>query len=395
MADILHRTLEYLGYKVNHVMNVTDVDDKTIAGSTAAGQSLGEFTRHYEQIFRNGLASFNIVEPKIIRATDNIAAMVTLIEKLLAKNIAYKTSDGVYFKVSAYPNYGQFQRISSVESTEADGHDKADSRDFALWKFTTQADGPTGWDTSFGRGRPGWHIECSAMSMQELGETFDIHTGGIDLIFPHHENELAQSQASTSKPLAHFWFHNEFITVDGKKMSKSLGNVYLIDDLPQHHITPLAYRYWLLGGHYRSSLNFTWEAVTGAHTALEKLRRKLAELSAGGKIIAHYQDKFIASISDDLNTAQTLALMWELIASEENPADIKATILDWDKVLGLKLDQAPAAAEIPDQIKQLATERETARQNKDWAKADELRQEIEKQGYVVEDKQTGPEIKPN
>jgi cysteinyl-tRNA synthetase len=228
--------------------------------------------------------------------------------------------------------------------------------------------------------------------MQELGETFDIHTGGIDLIFPHHENELAQSQASTGKPLAHFWFHNEFITVDGKKMSKSLGNVYLIDDLPQHHITPLAYRYWLLGGHYRSSLNFTWEAVTGTHTALEKLRRKLAELPASGKIIPSYQDKFIASISDDLNTAQAVALMWELISSEENPADIKATILDWDKVLGLKLDQALITAEIPDQIKQLATERETARQNKEWVRADELRAQIQAAGYEVEDTETGPKI---
>lgn len=391
-ADILHRTLEYLGYQVKHVMNVTDVDDKTIAASQRSGKSLNEITKHYEQIFRDDLKLLNIVEPNVIRATEHIPDMVALIEKLLAKDLAYATSDGVYFRVSHFPTYGQFQRISSVEATEADGHDKADARDFALWKFSTPADGPVGWDTPFGRGRPGWHIECSAMSMEELGNTFDIHTGGIDLIFPHHENELAQSQALTGQPLANYWLHNEFIMVDGKKMSKSLGNFYTRENIQEKHVSPLAYRYWLLGGHYRSPLNFTWEAVTGAQTALEKLQRKLATLPAGGQILTAYQDKFLASISDDLNTPQALALAWELLATQENPADIKTTILDWDNVLGLQLDQAPAPITIPENIKKLAAERETARQNKDWTRADELRTQIQTQGYEVDDTENGPRV---
>ncbi len=404
-ADTLKRVFLYNGYKVKHIMNITDIDDKTIRDSQQAGKSLKEFTEFYTEEFYKDEKMLNILSPdKFTKATDYIDEMVEIIKKLLTNGIAYKSPDGsVYFDIKKFKNYGKLSNLVLGEQKEnasgrikKDEYEKDNPQDFALWKAWDKEDGDVFWETSLGKGRPGWHIECSAMSIKNLGEQLDIHTGGVDNIFPHHENEIAQSESATGKQFVKYWMHNEWMLVDQKKMSKSLNNSYILKDVIDRNINPISFRFWLLMANYRTRVNFVWEALEGAETALKRLYKLYIELGDEmGKIAKKYQQKFKEYVSDDLDTPRALSLLWDLVKDENvSNADKKATILDFDKVLGLGFDKIKMAekVEIPEDIKKLGDERESARKNKDWKKSDELRDKIFSLGYKIEDKDGGYEI---
>lgn len=400
--DLIRRLFEYNDYSIKQVMNITDVDDKTINGSKAEGLSLHNFTRKYEKLFLEEVESLNIKAPEhITRATEYIESMIRLINTLLEKGFAYTASDGVYLAIDKVKNYGALANLDlskiSKERIANDEYDKENPRDFSLWKFKTEEDGDNYWKAPFGEGRPGWHLECSTMAMDVLGSTIDIHTGGADLIFPHHTNEIAQSECVSGKQFVNYWMHIAFVNVGNEKMAKSKGNFFKLTDLFDQSISPLAYRYWLLTAHYRSPVNFTFEAVHGAQNALIRLMKTVVSYPKGGKIIPDYRDKFQACINDDLNTPEALALTWELIAdARHNEADKRATIMDFDRVFGLKLDTIPepSVESIPEEILALSEVREQARKAKDWEKADALRKEIEDRGYIVKDEAHGTEVQP-
>lgn len=397
LNDLVRRVFEYNSYSVIQVMNITDVDDKTIRKSREEGTDLKTVTLRYEALFLDGLQSLNILVPKrLIRATDYIPVMIDLVSKLIEKGVAYKTDDGIYMSIEKTKDYGALAHLDiskiSKERITNDEYDKENPRDFALWKFKSPEDGSNSWLAPFGEGRPGWHIECSAMAMDAIGPTIDIHTGGIDLIFPHHVNEIAQSESATGKQFVRYWLHGGFINVAEEKMAKSKGNFLKLSDLDINSISPLSYRYWLMTAHYRSPVNFTYEAVGAAQNALIRLMATIGIYPEGGSIIPEYKERFNVFINDDLDTPQAVALIWELLKdSKESPADKRATIADFDKVLGLKLDSVPSMQEekIPEEIIALAEAREDARKEKDWSKADVLRQEIKARGYEVKDTSTG------
>ncbi len=387
-GDLLRRVLEHSGYEVKQVVNITDVDDKTIAGAHSAGRSLVDFTREFENIFLADLESLNLLPPTALpRATEFVNQMIAMIEKLLAQGSAYASEDGIYFKIKSFPNYGVFQKPDTDE-------------DFALWKFQKPEDGDTAWEASFGRGRPGWHIECSAMIEATLGQSIDIHLGGTDLAFPHHENERAQSESLHHALLAKIWLHSAFVNINAEKMSKSLGNVVTLKDIVVKGIPPLAYRYWLLSAHYRTLTNFTWEALAGAQNAYQKLRNQIADLaelvqhSVSHKPIQEYLNKFTETINNDLNLPVALSLVWQLLNDAGvSPADKLSTILEFDKVLGLDLVSATTPIEIPAVVAQLLVDRESARLAQDFPRADTLRQQIEAHGYTIEDTPSGPKLR--
>lgn len=383
-------------------MNITDIDDKTIRDSIAQHKSLKEFTEFYTEGFYKDRDSLNIQPADLYtKATDYIPEMVEIIEKLIEKGFAYKGEDGsTYFDIKKDKEYGKLSHFKLEDLKDnaqgrlkKDEYEKENAHDFALWKIWDENDGDVFWETSLGKGRPGWHIECSAMSIKNLGETFDIHTGGVDNIFPHHENEIAQSECSTGKQFVKYWMHNEHLMVDGKKMSKSAGNFYTLRDLIEKGFDPLAFRYWLYTGHYRTKVNFTVEALEGSKTALFKLFEAHKELGNElGSVNSTYTDKLKESMNDDLNTSQVIALIWELIKDTEiSNTDKKATLLDFDKVLGFGLDKIKEDI-IPDEIKDIANEREQARKNKDFKKSDELREKINSLGYEVKDTSEGYKI---
>ena len=404
LNDVVRRVFEYNGYVVNQVMNITDVDDKTIRRSQEEKVALPVVTQKYEALFLEGLAALNIRTPHhLLRATEYIPAMIELIERLIATGHAYTADDGVYMSIEKVREYGLLAHLDLSHETHAtehqrianDEYDKDNPRDFALWKFTSPADGDNSWAASFGAGRPGWHIECSAMSMNVLGPTIDIHTGGMDLIFPHHTNEIAQSESATGKPFVHYWIHGAFMTVTDEKMAKSKGNFVKLETLQEHVISPLAFRYWLLTAHYRSPINFSFEAVQGAQNALIRLMKAVSNLPVGGTVISSYHDRFLSHVNDDLDMPRAVVLVWDILKDTTiSEADKRATLLDIDRVLGLKLgDLSPVEEEeIPEEIKALADAREEARKEKDWAKADALRQEIEARGFVVTDTKDGIKI---
>ncbi len=391
--DILRRVFEYAGYKVNQVMNITDIDDKTITRSNQEGVTLGELTRKYEDFYFADLHNLNIKIPEHLpHATAHIGGMIAMIEKLLREGYAYTTTDGVYFDVSQSKNYGALAKLDLAAETQSrtGGEDKKNARDFALWKFWTPEDGAVSFDASFGRGRPGWHIECSVMAMSELGETLDIHTGGIDLIFPHHTNEIAQSEAATGKPFVNLWIHNEFVMIDGQKMSKSLGNHTNLKTVLEHHFTPRAFRFWVLGTHYRSQANFTWEAMEGAENALRRLESHINE--DGGAPHESYRARFLKIITDDLDTPRALALAWEVAKDAMlSNAEKTATLLDFDRVFGLNLS-IPVNEALPENIQVLVEKYEGARKDKDWKNSDRLREEIKTLGWDVSDIVGGTKI---
>jgi len=405
LADLLRRVFEYNSFRVKQVMNITDVDDKTITRAREEHTTLKELTSRYENTFLADLEILNILYPHTIsRATEHINEMVALIKKLIQKENAYKGDDGsIYFDISSLKNYGvlanlKLQHAKHVKKSNyiiQDEYSKEDARDFVLWKSRQAGDGDVYWETELGKGRPGWHIECSAMSMKYLGEEFDIHTGGEDLVFPHHTNEMAQSEAATGKPLAHFWLHNAFITVDNKKMAKSEGNIIILKNIEKKCINPLAYRYWLLSGHYRTLVNFTWEALQGAENALRKVYEKYRDFGEiSSETNKEYTRKFLELVNNDLDTPRAVALLWKLIKDPMvEDGCKKATMINFDKVLGLGLEKQHINT-ISTEILKLVSNREKAREEKDWKKADTIRKELEKKGYRLSDTSKGTKINP-
>ncbi len=407
-ADVLRRTLELNEYEVNQVMNITDIghlsgdgddgEDKMTKGLKREGKALTleamyDFAKFYIERFKEDLTELNIKMPQVLpRASDHITENIELIKKLEEKGFIYKTSDGLYFDTSKDEDYGKLGKISmkvaESESRIGVNSEKKSPKDFAVWKFNDAL----GYQTPWGKGFPGWHIECSAMSMKYLGETFDIHTGGIDHIPVHHNNEIAQSESATGKQYVKFWLHNAFVNIEGGKMAKSEGNFLRLQTLKDKNIAPLSYRYWLLTARYNSPINFSFEGLEGANNAYQKLTNRIQEITDIGNPHTAYVEKFEALMNDDLDTPQALALIWEVLADASlSDSDKKATIFAFDKILGLGLDKI-VKTEIPEDILKLAEDREQARKNKDFKKSDELRNEIENFGYTVKDTDTGPKI---
>jgi len=395
--DILRRSFEYLGYEVKQVMNITDVDDKTVRNSQAQGIRLDTFTQKYTDLFLSDLVRLNIKKPHILPlATEYIKEMVEMIGVLIEKDIAYVSHDGVYMSISLVKDYGALAGIKLTDAVQSrinnDEYEKENPRDFALWKFHVESDGEVVWPAPFGDGRPGWHIECSAMSIKNLGETLDIHTGGIDLMFPHHVNEIAQSESATGKKFVNYWLHGAFINVNDTKMAKSKGNFLKISDLEENQISPLAYRYWLLTSHYRTQVNFTLEAVEAGQNAFIRLAHHITEWGTPGNVSEGYKKIFIEAIEDDIDMPRALALAHELSHDETlSDADKLATLLDFDKVFGLGLE-AFTNIVIPEEILALAEVRELARKEKDFVKSDALRKEIEARGYILKDTEDGYKV---
>lgn len=417
-SDIVRRTFEYAGYDVRQVVNITDFGHLVSDGDTGEDKMTLALKREgkeltmdnmfavasvYTQAFENDLKEMNIKTPHVMpRASQHVGGQIAYVEVLLDKGFAYKTSDGIYFDTEHFSHYGALGGSDSTEHSRLnENSEKKHSRDFALWKFNEDL----GWDAPWGKGFPGWHIECTAMSTHYLGKTFDIHTGGIDHIAIHHNNEIAQAEAANNKPLAHYWLHNEFITIDAKRIGKSVGNAITLKQLADKGISPLAYRYWLLTGHYRQGMNFTWDAVNAAQTALQRAWRILSDIRNKGSIVDTYKEKFERALYDDFNTAEAVAVLWELLRDESvSDSDKKATAIFMDQVLGVGLGSAPsrieklkvsvvAEAEVPESIQALIQERETARSNKKFEEADKIREEIEKHGFQLEDGADGPVVK--
>ncbi len=387
--DILKRSLNFLGYRVKHVMNLTDVDDKTIKGSTKEGTSLKDFTRKYEKLFFKDMSELNIIKPEfVLRATESIPEMVGLIKKLLKKGYAYKAEDGIYFSVSKFKKYGKLAGLEKVKKTKerikSDEYDKSNAQDFALWKFYTPEDGEVFWETELGKGRPGWHIECSAMSMKILGESFDIHTGAIDLIFPHHTNEIAQSEAATGKKFVNYWVHSGFLNMKEGKMSKSLGNILTLKEIMEKGFSPLDYRYMCLTAHYRSELLFSLENLESAKNSYSRMKNIIRELKDDKKVNEKYLKEFREAVEDDLDMPKALQAVWALLRDETAVGKIQA-IKRMDEVLGLRLLEKEKI-KIPEHVKLMAKERWQAKQSKNFKLADELRDKINKLGFAVNDK---------
>lgn len=401
-ADLLKRYLVYSNYSVKHVMNITDVEDKIIREVALQGKTLKRLTSFYTEEFFKDRDLLNIIPADIYtRATDYIDAMVLLVEKLIEKGYAYKSADGsIYFDIHKDKEYGKLSHFKLEDLKEnadnrikKDEYEKESAQDFALWKAWSKEDGDVFWETRLGKGRPGWHIECSAMSMKELGESIDIHTGGVDNIFPHHENEIAQSECSTGKMFVKYFMHNEHLLVDGEKMAKSAGNFYTLEDIIEKGIDPIAFRMWLYMSSYQTRTNFTLESVLGSMSALKKLRSYYLSLGKeSGEINKNYREKFIECLDNNLDSPKALALLWDLIKDKDiNDKDKKATILDFDKVFGFGLDKLQEE-ETPNEILRLSEEREIARKNKNWKKSDELRDQINSLGYEIKDTENGPQI---
>jgi len=403
--DILKRWLEYRHYKVNHIMNITDVDDKLILKSEGKRGELKEITKRYEDAFKDNLKELNIIPANVFpRATEHIKEMTKIIEKLEKNGYAYKTNDGIYFSIKKFKNYGKLSRLKIENLKEGaridtDKYEKENAQDFALWKFYNEKDGEIYWDTELGKGRPGWHIECSAMSSKYLGESFDINTGGIDLIFPHHTNEIAQSEGANKKKFVKYWMHNNFILVNGEKMSKSLGNFYVLKDLLDKGWSLNAIRYILLSTHYRQELNISDDGLKAAEESVKRIFEFL-DNSKGKednkevlKQLDKAEEEFGKAMDDDLNIAQALGVLFGFIrdANREGAGDKSYNFIKSisEKVLGLKKEKV----KIPVEIKKLADEREQARKNKDWKKSDKLREELKSRGWEVADTSEGWRLK--
>jgi cysteinyl-tRNA synthetase len=423
--DILRRFLTLRGYKMNHVMNLTDVDDRIIANAVDAGVSIREYTQEFVQAFFDDCKALSIEAPEHwIRATDHIEDMVKLIQRLQEKTYTYPSDGSIYYRIAKFPHYGQLSKIdvTGIQAgarVDVDRYEKESARDFALWKAPKP--GEHFWETPIGKGRPGWHIECSAMAMKYLGETLDIHTGGIDLAFPHHENEIAQSEAATGKPFVRYWMHAEHLLVEGEKMSKSLGNFYTLRDLFAKGYKPSALRFALASVPYRKQLNFTFDGLQQAASSVERLRNFALRLAQGkfptGKQkgmaarVAEAAEEFDAGHSDDLNTARALAAAFDLLREtniaidkgdfrQGDVAAVQQFLANFDRVFAVledndaeKLsalgfgpeDASPSDAE----IEKLIAERQAARQRRDFAVSDRIRKELADRGILLEDSKDG------
>jgi cysteinyl-tRNA synthetase len=404
--DVLRRLLEleFGPAKVKHVRNLTDVDDKTIKRARDEGRPLAEVTKQWTDKFHADCAALNCLPPHVEpTATGHIREQVDMIDVLMKKGNAYRAPDGsVYFKVSSFDHYGELSRVkerelklgSALKATAADADEKEDVSDFALWKAHKEEDGANSWESPWGRGRPGWHIECSAMSKKHLGETIDLHTGGVDLLFPHHENEIAQSECCNGKTFSRHWYHSEHLLVDGKKMSKSLGNLYTLDDLVAKGFSPMALRYALLMGHPRKQLNFTLDSLHAAESAIKTLREYRATLPAESTGAHGAFDHVIAVLQDDLNTPGAFGAIFTLVNRKAGEADLTS----FDRAmfaLGLDLKTPePAKAEAPAPIAALAAKRWAAKAAKDFATADALRKELAAAGWSMLDRKDGYSLEP-
>ena len=418
MDDILRRTLAVTGFKVTHVQNVTDVghltgenegdadtgEDKMEKGAKKAGKTVWEVAQFFTDDFYRSMDQIGILRPTIVaKATEHIPAQIALVERLIAKGIAYDTPEAVYYDVTKFPAYGELsgQKLSekkvAVREEVETGSFKKNPQDFSLWfkRVGHFTDHVMHWPSPWGDGFPGWHIECSAMAMQYLGETLDIHTGGIDHIPVHHENEIAQSEGATGKPFVHYWVHYYFLTVNGEKMSKSLGNYVRIQDVIDKGYDPLALRYLYLGAHFRSSLNFTWEALDGAATSLKRLRTHFKKAQTGIEPDVSYKKQLLEHIENDLDTPGVLAILWSLARDTEIDPEVKNATGAWiDQILGLDISKEETVT-VSEALQKLLDERATARAEKNWKRSDEIRDLIAQQGFVVKDTDTGQMLERN
>lgn len=411
LADLLHRLFLYEEYEVHQIINITDIgqlssdddsgEDKMTKGLRREGkpitlEAMRELASFYTERFQEDIRGLNILDPEAFpKASEHLPEQIKLIEELESKGFTYKTGDGIYFDTSKDADYGKLggttAESNQMESRIGENSEKRNPRDFALWKLNDSI----GFESPWGQGFPGWHIECSAMSVKYLGQPFDIHTGGIDLAPIHHNNEIAQSESACGYPLANYWLHNEFLNIKDAKMAKSEGNFLTLDSIKEKGFSPLAYRYFLLGSHYRTPTNFSWEALESAENAYKRLKLFMLfldkQITEGetGSINENYKREFKETLENDLNTPEALAVVWKLsknAGDDISYADARATLLDFDRILGLSLAQNEFEIKhIPEDIQTLLQSRQRAREAKDWAKSDTLRSEIESKGYKVKD----------
>ena len=441
-VDVLHRFLAQSGYRLHHVMNITDVDDKIIRNSAKAGVTVNQYTAKYEKAFLEDCAALNIEQPILVRATEHIPEMAEFIRQLAAKGIAYKTEDGsYYFRIAKFPEYGKlskkdFAGMEDGARVDVDEYEKDSARDFALWKAPKP--GEASWETAIGPGRPGWHIECSVMSMEQLGETFDLHAGGEDLIFPHHENEIAQSESLTGKPFAHFWFHSRFLLVEGEKMSKSLGNFFTLRDLVLRGHRPSSIRFLLASVPYRNQLNFTFDGLKQAAASVDRLRNLQLRLQEGkfsegsnpamAERTSDAVERMRAGMEDDLNTAQAQAAIFDMVRAanaaidsgqlrrddvpgllqaiakfeeifavlKEDDAPKMKAVMEWAIAEGRENEISPELRAAVDSskledamINQKIAEMEDARRARDFKRSDAIRSELTSAGVIVENTKDG------
>ena len=408
--DTLRKVLKYNGYKVKHVMNITDVghlvsdadegEDKMAKTARIENRSVYEIAKEYTDAFMKDIKALNIDTPEhIAKATEHIREMEIYVNDIVKNGYAYETSKGVYFDTSKLPNYGKMLSNNNIDDLKAGARvevdtEKRNPQDFALW-IKAPKEHIMKWNSKWGLCYPGWHIECSAMSRKYLGDKFDIHTGGVDHIPIHHENEIAQSIGATGHNLANYWMHVEFLLIDGGKMSKSLGNVYTLNDLKAKGIDALSYRYFTYSSHYRNKLNFTWDAIKSAKNSLNKLRDMIALHKGVNKkidknIISKYEEQFLDAINDDMNMPVAVSVVWEIAKEKEKSNDFYELIKKFDSVLSLDLDKNDKEdINIPEDIKLILNERKDARKNKDFAKSDELRDKLKELGYIVKDTKNG------
>ena len=410
LNDTLRRVLKYNGYELKHVMNITDVghlvsdgdegEDKMLKSAREEHKSPLEIAEHYTKLFFRDLERLNIETPEVVcKATDHIKEMLEMVQKIMKNGYAYETSTAIYFDVSKLDKYGILSGINLNDQKAGARVDvdpeKRNPYDFALW-IKAPANHLMKWDSPWGPSYPGWHIECSAMSTKYLGEEFDIHTGGIDLVPTHHENEIAQNKGACGKNPAHYWIHGEYLLINGGKMSKSLGNTYLIDDIIARGYSPLAYRLFNYSCHYRGKLNFTWEGIESANTSLIRLREGYQKHLNGNsdisdEIIANIENRFHQAINDDMNMPLALSVVWEAVKYPEKSPKIAQLLKKFDTVLGIKIDEVQET-KIPQEILDLVEERKQARSDKNWSESDRLRDLIAEKGYIVKDMKDGTEV---
>lgn len=412
--DLLRRTLEHHGLRVVQVMNITDIEDKIIRRSMEQGQTLADYTSQYEKAFLEDAAALRLERPeRLVRATEHIPEMVNAIEKLAGKGFTYQSDGSIYYRIAQFPEYGKlshmhWEGIRPGARVDVDEYDKADARDFVLWK--ARKDGEPFWDSTLGPGRPGWHIECSVMAMKYLGETLDIHAGGVDLTFPHHENEIAQSEALTGKPFARFWLHAEHLSVDGQKMAKSLGNFFTLRDLMDQGFTPEPIRYLLASVPYRKKLNFTLEGLRAAATSVERLRNYKLRLEtdrypegASRSITARAEvarQGFDEALDDDLNTAEALAAIFEYVRETNtamdagefragNAAETLALLAHFDSIFDVLRPPERSGGLTDAEVDARIGERNAAKKAREFARADQIRAELLESGIILEDTREG------